>query len=244
MTEEAYQFQDAYHTETNGGLQLQQPGLSVYDTDTDIKGKGKGKAQEPEQDHHEPFENTWQSVTTTATSSQNAQDGSEVLTLLTSPSFNTDFPGPEPALSDDSLIPNDLSTDKTPFELSPTEIQILDSFRRNLGPDPTQQGQQRNLHSASLVPDIGDFLDTIPPATQNDATALRDAVLTGLPGAEDWVAVEERYQDEVWGYLKPVLEEARREMEEKEDSGQGQGLEGEDGPAVARLKMILRHMRA
>ena len=71
-------------------------------------------------------------------------------------------------------------------------------------------------------------------------------MLTGLPGAEDWVAVEEMYQDEVWGYLKPALQAAAKEMEEQnqgQDQGQG-GSTGEDGPAVARLKMILRHMRA
>lgn len=55
-----------------------------------------------------------------------------------------------------------------------------------------------------LVPDIGAFLDTTQPQTGTgdanaSATSLRDAVLTGLPGAEDWVAVEEMYQDEVWG---------------------------------------------
>ena len=78
--------------------------------------------------------------------------------------------------------------------------------------------------------------------TANDATALRDAVLTGLPGAEDWVAVEERYHDEVWGYLKPVLEEVAKEMESGRQR-EGQGGDG-DGPAVVRLKMILRHMQA
>src|SRR5699024_2601467 len=96
----------------------------------------------------------------------------------------------------------------------------------------------------SLIPDIDNFLSTVPAQTQNDATALRDAVLTGLPGAEEWVAVEEKYQDEVWGFLKTVLEEARREMEEKEENGGDMEKGREDGPAVARLKMILRHMGA
>lgn len=131
-------------------------------------------------------------------------------------------------------------------------MQILDSFRRqDHHPHPhQQQHRQRNLNPTSLVPDIGAFLDTTPQQTTStstadaDATSLRDAVLTGLPGAEDWVAVEEMYQDEVWGYLKPALQAAAKEMEEQ-NQGQGQGgSTGEDGPAVARLKMILRHMGA
>jgi hypothetical protein len=47
------------------------------------------------------------------------------------------------------------------------------------------------------------------------STSLRDVVLTNLPGAGDWIGVQERYHDEVWGYLQPVLEEARAEIEEK-----------------------------
>lgn len=72
------------------------------------------------------------------------------------------------------------------------------------------------------------------------STSLRDAVLTNLPGAGDWIGVQERYHDEVWGFLQPVLEEARAEIEEKGVEGLGAG---EDGPAVRRLKMILMHMK-
>ncbi|KAJ5926294.1 hypothetical protein N7516_008067 [Penicillium verrucosum] len=72
------------------------------------------------------------------------------------------------------------------------------------------------------------------------STSLRDAVLANLPGAGDWIGVQERYHDEVWGYLQPVLEDARAEIEEKGVEGLGAG---EDGPAVRRLKMILMHMK-
>ncbi|KGO78320.1 hypothetical protein PITC_059330 [Penicillium italicum] len=74
------------------------------------------------------------------------------------------------------------------------------------------------------------------------STLLRDAVLTNLPGAGDWIGVQERYHDEVWGYLQPVLEEAKAEIEEKGVEVEGLGV-GEDGPAVRRLKMILMHMK-
>jgi len=64
---------------------------------------------------------------------------------------------------------------------------------------------------------------------------LRDEVLGSLPGARDWVCVQERYHDEVWGFLEPVLEAARTEME-------GQERGSREGPAVRRLRMILGHM--
>ena len=64
-----------------------------------------------------------------------------------------------------------------------------------------------------------------------------------LPGSNEWVEVQARYHDEVWGYLRPALEAAKTEIEEKKDgdAAEGQGHDG-DGPAVRRLKMILRHM--
>lgn len=70
---------------------------------------------------------------------------------------------------------------------------------------------------------------------QAQGQRLRDEVLVQLPGAGDWVGVQERYHEEVWGFLGPVLEAARKEVE------QGLGQDGE-GPAVRRLRMILGHM--
>jgi len=72
-------------------------------------------------------------------------------------------------------------------------------------------------------------------------TALRDRVLAELPGSNEWVEVQGRYHDEVWGYLRPALEAAREEIEQKKGGSDGEGHDG-DGPAVRRLKMILRHM--
>ena len=193
--------------------------------------KGKQKASTQPQPHQE-------STTTTPLHHHhnnqptqyhpNQQDGSDVLTLLTSPTFDPEFPPTE----DQPFEPIETDLSAT---LTDAERATLDSFRR-------QHPPANRITSQSLIPDIGSFLDTVPAAAQSDATQLRDAVLSGLPGAADWVSLEEQYQDEVWGYLKPTLEAAAREMEEREeraDSNQG----GEDGPAVRRLKMVLMHMR-
>lgn len=102
--------------------------------------------------------------------------------------------------------------------------------------DERSEGPAR-ITGASLVPDIDSFLSQEGRAgTGMEATALRDAVLTRLPGASDWVGVQERYHDEVWGFLQPVLEAAREEIE----NGEGGAVEG---PAVRRLKMVLMHMK-
>lgn len=196
----------------------------------DGKGKGKGKERDT-------FEQAWSSAQHPVQPGhiQSQTDGADVLDLLTSPTFNADFPD-----ADNEQIPNDLS-DYTPDTastgLSPSELQTLHSFRRS---QDQSQPQQAKISSSSLIPDIDDFLSNVPPSTAE--TDLRDAVLTGLSGSEDWVSVEERYHDEVWGFLKPALQAAQNEIQAKEDgqdpSGQGDG----DGPAVARLKMILRHM--
>jgi hypothetical protein len=54
--------------------------------------------------------------------------------------------------------------------------------------------------------------------------------------------VDERYNDEVWGYLRPAVEAAAVEIQQqKEENTVREGDDG-DGPAVKRLKMILRHM--
>ncbi|KAI9925031.1 hypothetical protein ASPWEDRAFT_45161 [Aspergillus wentii DTO 134E9] len=258
---ESFRSESAQHQQ-QGGFEL--PPLTeeefqhVYDGDNTLhdvssEGKGKGKAVDlTHTDYSEKYHDTAPSAFSTAWqhSSQphrqqhqqpqpQPSDGSEVISLLTSKSFNPDFP----PSADEPFEP--IETDLLPQPLTPAEIQMIESFRRQLPAEPdtsTQQPQTHRLTSFSLVPDINSILDgAAPVSTESDATALRDAVLTGLPGAAEWVAVEERYHDEVWGYLRPTLEAAKEEMETKQESGEG-GVE--DGPAVRRLKMILQHMKA
>ncbi|KAL6233444.1 hypothetical protein BDW75DRAFT_190063 [Aspergillus navahoensis] len=172
---------------------------------------------------------------TTAPPTLNPSDGDAVVSILTDQTFNPEFP---PSATEP---PEYVETELSPLQLTPAEIQIIESFRRQLPPDSqstigTQQKQQ--LNSFSLVPDIGSFLDTFPISSATEATLLRDTVLTSLPGAAEWISVEEKYHDEVWGYLQPTLEAAAKEIESSKVSGST-----EDGPAVRRLKMILKHMQ-
>ena len=99
-------------------------------------------------------------------------------------------------------------------------------------------GSGIRIAAGNAIPTGAGFTST--SNSTSNSTSLRDAVLANLPGAGDWIGVQERYHDEVWGYLQPVLEEAKAEIEEKGVEGLGHG---EDGPAVRRLKMILMHMK-
>ncbi|KAL5357288.1 hypothetical protein BJX96DRAFT_144213 [Aspergillus floccosus] len=225
--------QGQYTQHTPGGFELPpltadefaHAPIDISDTNLPLATKGKGK--QPATQSASPSSAT---VPTLLES-----DGDAVVSLLTSPTFSPEFPN-EASAEPFEPVETDLSE-----TLSPAELQMIQSFRRQLhqtDPSYDEQGQrQTHLTSLSLVPDIDTILSSAPSSTLADATALRDAVLTGLPGAADWVAVEERYHDEVWGYLRPALEAAKKEMEEDKARG------SEEGPAVRRLKMILKHMQ-
>ncbi|KAL2009543.1 hypothetical protein VTN00DRAFT_5350 [Thermoascus crustaceus] len=236
----------------------------------DVKGKGKQReTQFPDWDpglqagdnlsnFHTAWEGAHHATTTTQSSSipqitepsLQPTDGAAVVSLLSDPSFQPDL---LPSSTDE-----DLDLDPIP-QLTPAEIEIIDSFRRHPSNEEAETTQQTHrLTCRSLIPDIDTFLaqDSISPVGiahgagtgTMDTTTLRDTVLSHLPGAEDWMAVEDRYHDEVWGFLRPTLEAAKKEIDEKENEQQGQ-VEGQghpdgDGPAVRRLRMILKHMQA
>ncbi|KAJ5936607.1 hypothetical protein N7466_003057 [Penicillium verhagenii] len=226
--------------------------------------KGKRRAWDPVQVE---YTSAWERAqadtnahsTTHANMNMNAADGAAVVSLLSDTSFDANFGG---AYGDEDAYGAgvDLDPHAAPPPLTAGEIQMLESFRREIAREEggvEGVAKSAQLSSFSLVPDIDAFLQENDPAayartaavpsTEHTrskgyaSTPLRDAVLSKLPGAEDWVGVHERYHDEVWGYLRPALEAAKVEIEEKETAGDNGDR---DGPAVQRLKMILRHMKA
>ncbi|CAI7605447.1 unnamed protein product [Penicillium discolor] len=116
-----------------------------------------------------------------------------------------------------------------------TDIEVFLSQGVGVG-----AGSGIRIGEGNTMPTGAGFTSTSTSTSTSNSTSLRDAVLANLPGAGDWIGVQERYHDEVWGFLQPVLEEAKAEIEEKGVEGLGHG---EDGPAVRRLKMILMHMK-
>ena len=215
--------------------------------------KGKQRAQDPIQME---YTTAWERAKNTnahpeqteAALHMNPADGAAVVSILSDTSFDANFGG---AYGDqDMYLGADLDPDAAPPPLTAEEIKMLESFRRQIAQEEGgTQLSQAPLSPLSLVPDIDTFLREnesaayAPAPTQTDlgrstSTPLRDAVLSQLPGAEDWVSVHERYHDEVWGYMRPALEAAQKEIEEKTEIG-----DDGDGPAVRRLKMILKHMK-
>ncbi|PYH72233.1 uncharacterized protein BO88DRAFT_423067 [Aspergillus vadensis CBS 113365] len=207
--------------------------------ETASKGKGKGKARDTStdllsSDATNPI--TLEQRFLPDRPSLLPSDGDAVVSLLSDQAFDPEFP---PTAGEPAEL---VETELLPMQLTAEEKEMIESFRRLTPPTtstalPSHDNNNR-LTSRSLVPDIGDFLDTLPPESHSDVATLRDTVLTGLPGAADWLSVEDRYQDEVWGYLRPTLEAAAKELESNKESGST-----EEGPAVRRLKMILRHMQ-
>lgn len=249
LSEEAFQRLGAY-TDEMGVQGDGERGNAYHDTSlSDLQGetgnwKGKQRAHDPMQlDYTSAWERADHPGSQVHTYEAQASDGAAVVSLLKDTSFDPDFGGPEDL---------DLDMAATPPPLTAEEIKMLDSFRRQIGDstDPNIQHQQPGLSSLSLVPDIDTFLQQNDPSAFTQTTgsgaasamSLRDSVLEYLPGAEDWVTVHERYHDEVWGYLRPALEAAKAEIEEKKTEGQEE--DENDGPAVRRLKMILKHMKA
>ncbi|KAL5001669.1 hypothetical protein BDV10DRAFT_159499 [Aspergillus recurvatus] len=197
------------------------------------EGKGKSRAINPV--HGSGLTTSIYHDRATAPPTLNPSDGEDVVSILTDQTFDPEFP---PSANEP---PEYVETELSPLQLTPAEIQMIESFRRQLPPDsqPTTGTQQKQqLNSLSLVPDIGSFLDSVPASSAMEATLLRDTVLTSLPGAAEWISVEGKYHDEVWGYLQPTLEAAAKEIESSKAFGST-----EDGPAVRRLKMILKHMQ-
>ncbi|PYH41228.1 uncharacterized protein BP01DRAFT_360646 [Aspergillus saccharolyticus JOP 1030-1] len=213
-------------------------GLSTVDRD-----KGKGRWTRSDDSHiGEGGGSSLEEIEQGRRAAADSSDGAAVVSLLSDSTFDPNFPASadEPA----DIIETDLSA---PVQLTPAEIQIIESFRRALPASSSSGGggsssSTNHLNPRSLVPDIGSFLETVPSTTNSEAVVLRDAVLTGLPGAADWLTVEERYHDEVWGYLQPTLEAAQQEMQStKKNELNGEPVD--EGPAVRRLRMILKHMQ-
>lgn len=249
LSEEAFQRLGASTDETSLQIGSEQENAYRDSSLSDLQGetgnwKGKQRAHDPMQlDDTSAWERADHPGSQTHTYEPQPSDGAAVISLLTDTSFDPDFGGTEDL---------DLDLAAAPPPLTAAEIKMLDSFRRQIGDssDPYPSHQQPGLSNLSLVPDIDTFLQQNDPSAfthSADTSAasnmtLRDSVLEYLPGAEDWVTVHERYHDDVWGYLRPALEAAKAEIEER-------GLEIQegdenDGPAVRRLKMILKHMRA
>ena len=99
-----------------------------------------------------------------------------------------------------------------------------------------------SFKSYGLVPDFQNLRST----SMNSKQRNRMGFVTERDGDDEeilkpWLDILDRYQDDVWGDVLPLVQEAREELQEAEDKTPGLSIPGE-GPAVQRLKMVLQHM--
>ncbi|KAM7197646.1 hypothetical protein V8F20_006536 [Naviculisporaceae sp. PSN 640] len=157
---------------------------------------------------------------------QQARDGQDVVALLTSwDEGDLNVP------TDDRLTPEEMA-----------------NLRRAL----FGGGEDSNQGLAGMVDNILNFTpaylrETGPGADLDLAmhmgTSDRDETWQAWIG--QWSRVLTEYQDEVWGDLGALVEQAREEVNKIEDSGGS--ISGQEAPAVApallRLRAILGHLR-
>ncbi|KAI9761967.1 MAG: monothiol glutaredoxin grx4 [Chaenotheca gracillima] len=86
---------------------------------------------------------------------------------------------------------------------------------------------------------------TTSPQTLNPLNLIPDSILNASPGDEsrghflrDWDTVLNSYSDEVWGDLLPLVKKARDEARAAES-----GASPQEGGALARLRMLVGHMK-
>ncbi|EQL32434.1 hypothetical protein BDFG_05443 [Blastomyces dermatitidis ATCC 26199] len=178
-------------------------------------------------------------------------DGQAVVALLSSPTFQpATFTPPE-------------SPESELFELDASMLQPPSTFSSSSSssspnPSPTTTGTTTTTttqtpsfppNQLSLIPDINSILTAIQQQQQQQSHPHDqhgqdwEWDWREMPGVAEWLEVDGTYQDTVWGFLKPYVEAARKEIIERREDGGGGGAV-EDGPAVKRLRMVMRHLRA
>lgn len=164
-------------------------------------------------------------------------DGAEVTRLLSDPTF---FAGPDPS---DMTAVQDLNEqqvrDLFPQDFTETEQRVVNHIKSELPPAPTHKPMPAD-HPLNLRPDermwaeIEDLAVSIEKGLDSyfDSADLRERWLS------EWNDVLNGYTDEVWGELLPTVQTARTQLEEMRT-----GANNLDSKAIARLKMILGHVR-
>lgn len=157
---------------------------------------------------------------------QQARDGQDVVAILSS--------------WDEADL--NVSTDDT---LTPEEMSNL---RRALFGEGEDTSQRLSAMLDNVLNFTPAYLQETGPGADLDlamhmGTAERDETWQAWIG--QWSRVLTEYQDEVWGDLGALVEQAREEVKKIEESGGS--ISGQEAPAVApallRLRAILGHLR-
>ena len=94
--------------------------------------------------------------------------------------------------------------------------------------------------SFSLIPDFDPPSKSFPAsfATQRDNYRKQDCPGPGPGDVQSWIDILDRYHDEVWGDMLPLVQMSRQELKMANENKTCL----QSGPAIQRLKMILQHL--
>ena len=188
-------------------------------------------------------------------------DGAAVVSLLSDPEFSTD----DPSAYSDPYDHDVMGNDGILARLTSQELDLLTRIKKEL-PEPPIHRVPAPTNPLNLLPNFeqlsgdtnGKFGSsaTTTPRTEEPYLYLTPETTgtwsigenSGGKSSEaeeahlsQWLNVLNRYQDEVWGDILPLVREARKEIERAKNSNAD---ELRDGPAVRRLAMVLAHLTA
>lgn len=144
---------------------------------------------------------------------QQSRDGEEVLAILAQPG------------SADDAFEAPVEDDDYDWGLSPEQLSQLRALTKDLFPPTEVHGPINPDNPLNLAPNFEGAYGQ-PPMGSND-------------WREQWEGVLNRYTDEVWGGLLPIVKEARKEVAELRNDISSTG----QPKALRRLGAILRQLR-
>jgi hypothetical protein len=143
------------------------------------------------------------------------------------------------------------------MDLNPAQLVVLQRVALELFPPPPEAATSTGNggvvgaeHPLSLVPEPFKNLETsvwLPDEYGRDSFYQFGEVLpqgeAGARWVEQWESVLNRYNDEVWGDLLPLVQEAKQEVEDLK-KGSADGSEDHRPKALRRLGLVLQHLKA
>ena len=149
-----------------------------------------------------------------------SNDGAAVVALLSDPAFNIDE---EPT---NAWAVSKTDKGRAKFGSQPVEQQLYDSA------DPLAP-----MNPLDLIPDFAASWNPVAHASSfHDANCSPDPAFGDI---QPWTDILNRYHDEVWGDMLPLVKEAREELKSANYSPEGTP---HDRSALRRLGMLLKHL--
>ena len=199
----------------------------LFEPDNEIKLGSLVPSEEPFDIKNEGFRNSREGIEPgygnhglDALHIASSNDGAAVVALLSSPTF---------------YIEDEPTND--------WDIPAIDKGKPNLGSQPKKQQAYDGTdppapsNPLDLMPDFDSSWDpAVPFPSGFQGTRFLDPAFGNI---QPWIDILNRYHDEVWGDMLPLVREAREEIKTANSSPEGVL---QDRPALRRLGMLLKHL--